>query len=249
MIKLSVTKMNCFSDCPRKYWYSYDLKMETPKSEGYFFGSAVHEGLENYYSKKNPMEGVKNALFGKKASIKEEAREGVDPYKLFKEARKIFDIYAKQTPKYKPLLVEHRFEVDLIHPKTQEQLPAVFTGKIDLITEDGVVIDHKTAGGSSNTFFEDKNTFQASGYVYAYWKMFGKMPISFIFNTIIKGNTERKPRFEQNPVDITLEHLCVFFNKCKDVLGKISRKETIGCPNTSHCKFCPFKSICSYNQK
>jgi len=64
----------------------------TPKSEGFYFGSAVHAGLEDYYNRKDPMQGVGNALFGKKANIGEEAKEGVDPYKLHKEAKKIFDI-------------------------------------------------------------------------------------------------------------------------------------------------------------
>jgi len=243
-MKLSITKINSFLDCPRKYWYMYDLKMGTPKSEGFFFGSAIHEGLENFYNGKNPMEGVRQALFSKKKSIKEEAKEGVDPYKLYKEARRIFDIYKKKAPKYKPLLVEYRFEVELIHPKTQKQLPATLVGKIDLITDKAEVIDHKTASGSSSSFFEDKNTFQASGYVYAYWKIFGKMPAGFIFNTIIKGNSKHEPRIEQNFVNIGLEHLCVFFNKCEDVLGKITREETRDYPNTSHCRFCPFKDIC-----
>ena len=67
MMKLSVSKINTFLEDPRKYWYVYEMGIKTPKSEGYFFGSAVHEGLENYYNKKDPMQGVSRALFGKKS--------------------------------------------------------------------------------------------------------------------------------------------------------------------------------------
>ena len=52
MKTLSVTKMSTYQDCPRKYWYSYVMKILTPKSEGFYFGSAIHAGLENYYNKK-----------------------------------------------------------------------------------------------------------------------------------------------------------------------------------------------------
>lgn len=248
-MKLSVTKLNTFFDCPRKYWYVYEMRMETPKSEGFFFGSAIHTGLEYYYSKKDPMQGVKKALFGKKSSIGEEAKEGVDPYKLYKDARKIFDVYPKKAVEFDAVLVEHRFKVEMIHLKTQKQLPAVFVGKIDLITANAEVVDHKTGSGGYSSFFEDKNIFQASGYVYAYLRMFGKMPSDFFFNNIIKGNSKREPRIELQKVDINKEHLYVFFNKCEDALLKITNKETQGCVNTRHCRFCPFKDICSYSKK
>ena len=70
-MKLSITRINTFLEDPRKYWYIYEMRIQTPKSEGYFFGSAIHEGLDNYYSGKDPMEGVRKALFGKKTSLKE----------------------------------------------------------------------------------------------------------------------------------------------------------------------------------
>lgn len=239
--------MSTFLDCPRKYWYVYEMGIETPKSEGYVFGSAIHEGCENYYTGKDPIEGVRQSLFGKKNRVSETAREGVDPYKLYKEAKRIFEVYPKKTPKFRPLFVEHFFEVDLIHPKTKEKLPATFRGKIDLITTDYKIVDHKT--GKPGGIFEAKNAFQASGYSYMCMMMFGKLPNEFVFNHIIKGNSKREPSFETNPLKPNLGDICEFFETCKYVLGEISNKPRHN-PKASKwgCRFCQYKSICNYRR-
>jgi CRISPR/Cas system-associated exonuclease Cas4 (RecB family) len=248
-MRLSVTRINTFLEDPRKYWYVYEMGIQTPKSEGYYFGSAVHEGLDYYYSGKDPMQGVSNALFGKKTSIKEEAKEGVDPYKLYTQARKIFDVYKKDAPKYKALFIEHMFEVDLIHPVTKEQLPVVFVGKVDLITTDGFLVDHKTGGGLDNGYFDDANWIQSTGYAYAYWVKFGQLPSGFIFNQIIKGTSKNPPRFEQKTLTPDLKDFGKFFDIAKDVLGKISRGETKDYPSDKHSRVCPCKDICPYCNK
>ena len=243
-MKLSITKINTFLEDPRKYWYIYEMGIETPKSEGFYFGSAVHEGLENYYTGKDPMQGVSRALFGKKTSLKEEAKEGVDPHKLYTQARKIFDVYAKKAPKFEPVLVEHFFEIDLIHPKTKEQLPATLRGKIDLITASADLVDHKTMSGFDSGYFDEQNEIQANGYAYFYWVKFGKLPNSFIFNQIIKGNSRNEPKFTTKVLNPSLNDICKFVETCKDVLGKISRGETRDYPSAIHSRVCPCKDIC-----
>jgi len=246
-MNISVSRINIFNVCPRKYWYIYEMEMKTKKSEGMFFGSAVHAGLENYYKKKDPMKGVDNSLFGKKEKG-EEPREGVDPYKLHQDAKKIFQIYDK-APHFKPLFVEYWFEVPMIHPTTKETLPVLFRGKIDLITANCWVVDHKTAKGASNGFFEAKNILQGNGYAFAYHSIFGELPKKFIVNTIIRGNTKRPPSFEQKPYVQDLDDICSFFDECKRVSNAIIKKETRDCPNQKHCRWCQFKSVCPFASK
>jgi len=247
-MNISVTKLQTFLDCPRKYWYLYELGIKTPKSEGYYFGSAVHEGLERYYLGKDPMQGVKDALFGEKKNVGEKPKEGIDLAKLEKEAKRIFNMYPQQAPYFEPVLVEHFFKVPLVHPETKERLPATFVGKMDLVTANGEVVDHKTASGSDNGFFDAKNTLQANGYSYAYLRMFGRFPKRFIFNFVIKGNTRREPRMEHKILKPQLGDVCMFFDQCKHVLDAILRKETRDYPSKYHCRYCAFKSICPYCQ-
>ena len=196
-MRISISKISAYLDCPRKYWYIYEIGVETPKSEGFYFGSAIHSGLENYYSGKDPMEAVKKALFGKKVSIGEQVKEGIDLNKLLYEARRIFEIYPDKAPYFNPLLVEHYFRVPLVHPETKEKLSCLFSGKMDLVTNNAEIVDHKTAKSSPGNYFEAQNNRQANGYACAYWTMFGKLPAKFIFNNIIIGNTKREPSFEQ----------------------------------------------------
>ena len=212
-------------------------------------GSAVHKGLENYYTGLDPMDGVRDALFGEKKSLKEFAKEGIDLEKMEVEAQRIFDLYKEKAPHFEPVLVEHFFEVPLIRPDTLETLPATLTGKIDLVTGEGVLIDHKTASGADTGFYDEKNKLQANGYAYAYWKMFGKLPKYFMFNTIIKGNSKKEPSFEQKVLQPTIGDLCYFFDVCKEIVGQMIRKETRDYPNHSGCRFCPYKSICQYAKK
>jgi len=221
----------------------------TPKSEGFYFGSAVHAGLENYYSGKDPMQGVDQSLFGKKENISEEAKEGVDPYKLHNEAKKMFQLYPKKAPYFKPLLVEYIFKIPLIHPETKEKLPIYFTGKMDLVTVDGKIVDHKTASGTNFGMFEKHNELQTNGYSFAYFYKFGKLPDMFVYNFLVRGNTRREPSFSTKETKVTIGDLCYFFDTCKQVLGAIVRGETRYDVNTNHCRFCRFKSICSYNRR
>lgn len=243
-MKLSVTRISTYQSCPRKYWYSYTMKIETPKSEGFFFGSAIHAGLENFYNRKDPMQGVNNSLFGKKTTIGEQAKEGVDPYKLHKQAKNIFEAYPDKATYFKPKLVENWFTVPLIHPETKEKLPCLLTGKMDLVTADEAIVDHKTTNNPNSTFFDKQNELQASGYSYAYFMKFGELPKKFIYNLIVKGNSRREPSFHTKILTVTLGDICFFFDTCKEVFDAIDRGETQNYPNTSHCRWCRFKNIC-----
>ncbi|MCK5016392.1 MAG: PD-(D/E)XK nuclease family protein [Candidatus Peribacteraceae bacterium] len=247
---ISITKISTFLDCPRIYWYRYELKLQTPKSEGFYFGSAIHEGLENYYNGKDPMQGVKNALFGKKKKLAEQPKEGIDLNRLHKEARRIFQMYPSQAPYFKPVLVEHFFRVPLIHPETKERLPAMLTGKMDLITASADVVDHKTASGEDTGYFKKKNELQGNGYSYAYLQMFGNLPRRFIINPIIKGNSRREPRMGQPKIlKPQIGDVCMFFDTAKYVVDAILRGETKDYPSKNHYRLCPFKDICSYCQR
>ena len=242
-MRLSISKINTFLEDPRKYWYIYEMGIQTPKSAGFYFGSAIHEGLDYYYSGKDPLQGVSQALFGKKASLGEEVKEGVDLHKLYTQARKIFDVYKDKAPKFKPLFIEHWFEVDLVHPLTKERLSDVLVGKIDLITVAGDIVDHKTSSGFYTGYYDEANWIQSTGYAYAYWMKFGKFANNVVFNIIVKG---KEIKFEQKTFNPDLKDLCKFFEICKDVSDKITKGETRDFPSVKHSRVCPCKDICPY---
>jgi len=246
-MKLSYSKISTYLDCPRKYWYQYVLGIQTKKSEGFFFGSAVHEGLEAYYRDNDPMIAVKNALFGKKLRLSEEAKEGVNPKKLYKEAERCFKVYPEQAPYFEALKTEEYFNIPIIHPKTGEELNATLAGKIDLIDKRGFLVDHKTANGTPSGFFEDKNNLQATTYAYAYLYLYDRLPEKFIFNYIIKGNTRRKPSCQYQIKKPGINEICEFFDLCKTVYSSIQEDKMRSRPAPGfQCRFCYYKNICPY---
>ena len=247
-MNLSITKVSTFQDCPRKYWYSYEGNVKAKKSEGFYFGGAVHEGLENYYNKKDPMEAVKMALFGKKETESEQAIYGVDPYKLLKDARKIFDVYKSKAPKWQPMFVELMFDVPIIHPNTRRELLSRLVGKIDLITTKGEVIDHKTGSGGYNSIWEAKNKLQSAGYIYAYWYKFQKLPTAFIFNNITKATTRNPAEVNPTPVDFNADILTWFFDEMEKAEKDLDNPNLAITIRKSHCRYCQYKDICTYSK-
>lgn len=242
-MKLSVSKISTFLDCPRKYAYEYEMGIQIPKKEGFYFGSAVHSGLEQFYKGKDPMQGVAQALFGKKSCLKEEAEEGIDPHKLYSEARKIFEVYKQDAPYFQPKEVENFFEVEMIHPETKEELPVIFVGKMDLITSGEDIVDHKTSKSENMTFYEAKNELQMRGYSYAYFMLNHKLPKRFIFNYILR---KKPPRITIKKLYPTLYDICSFFEVFKKVSILISQRKTMDSPKPSkwNCRFCQYKNIC-----
>lgn len=248
-MKISTSKLNTYSDCPRKYWYSYELFIPTPKSEAFWFGGAVHSGLEAYYKGHDGFQGFRDALL--QSSGREKPAEGVNLDKLEEQGKKIFEIYPKQALYFQPILIEHRFTAELVNPETKEALPAVLTGKIDLVTVDGYIIDHKTASKELSDDFQTNNL-QVNGYAYAYWKIFDQLPKGVIFNQLIKGNSRREPVIKAtNPIKPTIGDLCFFFQECKSAIDAIVRKETRDYPNPNFmtCQFCQYKNICQFKHK
>ncbi len=247
-MNLSITRVSTFQDCPRKYWFSYENDIKAKKSEGFYFGGAVHEGLENYYNKKDPMDAVKIALFGKKETEREQAMWGVDPYKLLKDARKIFDVYEKKAPKWQPMFVELMFDIPIVHPDTKRELLSRLIGKIDLVTIKAEVIDHKTGSGGSNGMWDKKNKLQAAGYIYAYWYKFNKLPSTFIFNNITKPTSRKEAEVNPTPFIFDRSILNWFFDEMETAEKELQNPNLSITINKSHCRFCQYKDICQYSK-
>lgn len=249
-MNLSVTKVSTLQDCPRKYWYSYVGEVKVKKSEGFFFGSAVHEGLENYYNGKDPMDAVKICLFGKKENVSEEAQAGVDPYKLLKDARKIFDVYKDKAPDWKPMFVELMFDVPIVHPKDRaRKLSSRLVGKIDLVTINGEVVDHKTGSGGFGNAWVGKNMLQSAGYIYWYWHKFKRLPSSFIFNNITKATGRKEVEVNPTPFNFDEGTLVWFFDQMERAEKEIANEHLDITIRKSHCRYCQYKDICQFSKE
>ena len=135
---ISISKIRQFEACPRCYYYHYQLGIDFPEPEYFKYGKKVHNALEHWLK-----EGKLGGDF---------ARQFVEVYK---------QRYTKEHT-----LIEHFFELPIIHPYTGEILEGtILNGRVDLV-KDEYVIDHKTA---ANKWPEGKQHEDMQATFYSYF--------------------------------------------------------------------------------
>lgn len=165
---ISHSQLGKWQRCPRSWKYHYIDKIEEPKSANLALGIAYHYALEqNYVHKIQNKEDlpVADCLDAFSDSFSEIAEEvgAVDwgdssPTEVKCTGLELVLLYrTKIAPDIVPMSVEAPLEGNILGVK--------FTGRVDLITEDGTVVDHKTAKQSYN---QDKVDHEMQPCAYAF---------------------------------------------------------------------------------
>lgn len=153
---LSPTKLRTYDTCPLQYRHRYIDQWHAPYTPASLRGDAVHQTLEaNFVRKKRnrrdlePVEALEifDDVWRRQAPAEAEAKSGdtaafpVDEWDAaYAEGTRLLEHYlATEEPRIVPHLVEHRFHFSL------PGVPVPVVGTVDLIDQNGVVIDHKTA--------------------------------------------------------------------------------------------------------
>ena len=197
----SISSLKLFNGCPRCYWLKYVAGLEKESSPAQLLGSEVHKGIEFYHtSGKEPLELNLTPLAGK-----------------------LVGVYMENVPASMCNVVETKFLIPFENIITGEVLPMKFKGIIDGVNE--VIewlFEHKT---SKNYWKCDDiaTNIQATGYAYAYFYLYGKLPKGIRFN-ILKKN---KITMKYQPLETyrTLEDLVYFFNWAKKTVDEIATSE------------------------
>ena len=143
---LSPTQVRTFLNCSARWWFKYGLSEPEPKTSALALGSAVHRALEaNFREKLTTREDLDTlgvvALF--RAAWQEQAdqtefRADEDPATLRKVGEQLVARYMDEAAPYiQPAAVE----VDV----TGQIGGVSVCGKVDLVEENGRVVDVKTA--------------------------------------------------------------------------------------------------------
>ncbi len=147
---LSPTRLRTYDTCPLQYRYRYLDRLPTPFTPRSLLGDAIHRTLEaNFTEKKQTRKdlSLEAATEVFEAGWEEElpvgAPEGDDASawaQAYDDGLRLLDFYLETiAPGVTPHLVEHRFRFEV----PGLDLPVV--GTVDLIDQNGVVIDHKTS--------------------------------------------------------------------------------------------------------
>lgn len=191
----SISSLKLFEQCPRCYWLRYEVGLEDKPSPNLIIGSQVHEAIENYHLGKPDSKG------------------------LLDMSRKLYKVYTKNVAESEIDVPEKEFLVEFENIATGEQLSVPFKGIIDGInTKNGWVYEHKTSGYYWK--YEDVATnIQATGYAYAYFKLYGDLPKGIRFNILKKNKIICK--YQSLETYRTYKDLIYFFNWVKDIIEQI----------------------------
>ena len=246
---ISASQIDMFLSCPLAYKYIYvDNAKRMPANAYMEYGSAIHEALafnfkQKIKSRKDlPIKDVRHVFtnyFVKKVQELPTYTEEWLLRTLTLQGEEMISQYMEQlAPKYQPILVEEKFEISL------KTYPITIMGYIDLITEDGIIIDHKTAWTTTRQkwtqkFVDDHR--QLTMYDLAFRKIYNKPPKALRIDVLkrLKG----WPRFaslDSHRSDTEILALVQLMARINEILEK-----DIWFPNLNSCSKCDFKKSCS----
>jgi len=249
----SVSQMNTFLSCPKKYEYAYikeGINIMTDCSAK-SLGSALHKAQEFNYrqkikSKKDlPLEEIdtfmleflmteflnnkENPNFFKVKYGKRETGEQI----IATAQRMLKTLYEEVMVKTQPLFVEM--------PVTLSILGQDFLLYIDLIDEDYVIRDLKTSGQRYPEGAIELNT-QLIGYALAFRVKFGRKEKAVQLDVVTKAKT---PIIQQLRTKVTDANISRFLNTLDQVNRAIEAKIFPPVDNKMTCSWCDFKDLCA----
>jgi putative RecB family exonuclease len=154
MLTLSASQVNAYLGCPLKYRFRYVDRIPPPwRPAALAFGGSVHAAAEWLH---------KERIAGRQPTAEEVLRifnadwfaQNLDPLvfgdreskdELTEKGQAMLATYVEAIDGAVPRSVEERFEIDLVDPVTGEVFDLRLVGVVDLVEEDGTVVDLKTA--------------------------------------------------------------------------------------------------------
>lgn len=220
---LSASALNLFLTYPDAYYYRYILKVkEGSKSDKLILGSLLHSGIENILLGKDYVKSIEKSIEEECRDLSKEEKEAIQ-----KETLRLLRMYKKDGPYFEPKTVEQLVKVKLKHPRTEEELPIPWVAKIDLITKDDWVVDHKSTSSELKKLDASYKN-QAVAYWMVFKALYGRDPQYFVLNQLIKQ--KRNPRCRQDFYTFSIDEQAAFFNLVKTVIHKISTNDFWGEP-------------------
>jgi DNA helicase-2/ATP-dependent DNA helicase PcrA len=235
-LKLSVSKLDTYKDCPLKFKFAHVLEIPTPSKTFFDLGTSVHAVVEHLTQlEKDGIEitdEIALDILDKEWIISSfktetEAREAKD------KAKSMISTYLKwrSTNPNSAVAAEQKFTIDI------GKVP--FNGSIDRVesTPDGdyELIDFKT-GGVYETKNSIKENFQMSVYALAAKKLYGKLPTKASLFYL------KKDKFITN--NIELQQLDKVQKVLEEKVNSILAEDFHSTPSFDVCRKCDYLNIC-----
>ena len=243
--KITTSKINTFLQCPSKYMFQYVEKLKVPSRSALLRGLAFHNAVgENYLQKVDTEKDLPEAdvldIFGTQFDLGvpetmwfEDEKPGVLKDSGYKMLSTYHGIIA---PGVQPAEVEMTFELKL---KGTEQ---VFSGRVDTITKDETIIDHKTKS-SKPAYVDPNHKIQMTAYTAGFQVEHQKKPKKSRLDYVIDKKQPECVSFDLEITDNDIELLLNLIGRYQ-----LAIQAGIDLPNRGNflCakRFCPYAYEC-----
>ena len=241
---ISVSQINTYLLCPRKYRYRYiDRLVPEHRSIALALGTAVHSAIawwsEERLAGADPTLEVAQRTF--RADLHAQAAagdfdlEGKSLEEVEAQGQALVKLFVEQCADLALTLVEHRVEVPLFDPRTGERLPVPLVGFVDFLAE-GCVGEIKTSArrSSAATWL-----LQLSAYVYAIQAAgLGKRKALVV--QLVKTKT---PKLVKEELEVTGADELWFLEVAAEVFDSIQAGAFFPNPGWA-CPRCEYRSTC-----
>ena len=241
---LSVSQVNTYLMCPRKYKYRYFDKLEPEsKSVALAFGSAVHSAISWWQSEL--IEGAEptneqacrvfRADWTAQLSAGDVDLGGKHPDEMRAMGETLVRLFVERFADDVPETVDERFEVELHDPRTGEALPIPLVGYLDFASV-GMVGEIKTTARKCSP---SQWMLQLAAYSYAVRKVTGRRPAMRVVE-LIKTKT---PKLEVFDLEVAGSQESWFLEVACEVHRSIGTGAFHPSPSWA-CKGCEYREAC-----
>ncbi len=244
---LSHTQISCLLACPRKYYYRYIERIKTPMTPSLLMGGAYHAGVErNFVAKVKTGHDLEvpevleayDREWNQRLSAEAMDWQEKSPGEVKDSGARLLALYMEtMAPFVMPAEVERQFSVSI---------PGVegwtIDGRIDLITSDGTIVDHKTSGKAKSQGDIDTEL-QFSCYAAAIFADPMLEEVTCEFHTAID---KAKPEVQRLQTTRNREDVEWYLNLARDCLSQIRAGVFPPNPTGFLCspKWCGYWSKC-----
>lgn len=238
-IHLGYSRVKTFQDCPKQYEFSYVHNIRGEANDNMKRGSAYHNTLEimlEYKRRKGRLAKLGDCLDISFQFSREEQLKEANCFKV-RDAVKFY--HEQLYSVHKPLLVEGSFDV--------QRGGVSVTGRIDLIEEDGYIVDHKF---SANLWTEERAAYGSQPIVYqwAALDIFEKQWPGWVYKGF-KYNILRQfpfPVFQEIIIPRVSEEESMWFEEqFRAMVKAIGSGGFPANPSPNGCKWCSHKKLCN----
>lgn len=247
LTSLSVTQVQAYLACPLKFRFQYVDGIPRPwRVAGMAFGSSIHAAVEWFQRERvvgrTPALADVVKIFDADwyaANLEplvfsdRESRDG-----LAEKGRAMLQLYLEALNGTRPVAVEQFFELDLTDPETGEIFDLKLRGIVDLVEEDGTLVDLKTAGRSMPQEDVDRHL-QLSTYALGSFLKTGEVP-KLRLDVLLKTS---RPRLERYTTSRSVRELAWTANLVGEVASAIQAEIFFPSPSW-RCAECEYFQHC-----